>query len=61
METVREKAINLIKDLPSDISLEEIIEQLKFIDSVNKGLGDLHSNNVVSNDEIKKVLKRWLK
>jgi len=31
----REKAINIIKGLPSDISLEEIIKQLKFINKEN--------------------------
>ncbi len=32
MDTVRDRAISIIKRLPSDISLKEIIEQLKFID-----------------------------
>ncbi len=60
METAREKAISVIKDLPSDISLDEIIERLKFIDCVNKGIEDLENNNVVSHEESKKELKKWL-
>jgi len=60
METAKEKAISVIKDLPSDISLDEIIERLKFIDCVNKGIEDLENNNVVSHEESKKELKKWL-
>ncbi|WP_104373532.1 hypothetical protein [Desulfocucumis palustris] len=60
MENAREKAISIIKDLPKDISLDEIIERLKFIDCVNKGIEDLENNNVVSHEESKKVLRKWL-
>jgi len=60
METAREKAISIIMDLPSDISLDEIIDRLEFIDCVNKGIDDLENNNVVSHEESKKVLKKWL-
>ena len=60
METAREKAISIIMDLPSDISLDEIIDRLEFIDCVNKGMEDLENNNVVSHEESKKVLKKWL-
>lgn len=60
MQTAREKAISVIKNLPSDISLDEIIERLRFIDSVTKGIEDLKSNNVVSHEDSKKVLRKWL-
>ena len=60
METAREKAISVIMDLSSDISLDEIIDRLEFIDCVNKGIEDLENNNVVSHEESKKVLKKWL-
>ena len=60
METAREKAISVIMDLSSDISLDEIIDRLEFIDCVNKGIEDLENNNVVSHEDSKKVLKKWL-
>ncbi len=60
METAREKVINYIKNLPGDISIEEIIERLKFIDSVNKGLEDLDQNITINHEESKRVLKKWL-
>lgn len=53
METAREKAIKLIKSLPSDISLEEIVEQLRFIDS--KEITSI-SAEVASDPELKKMI-----
>ncbi|AGL03612.1 hypothetical protein [Desulfoscipio gibsoniae] len=60
MENAREKAINIIMNLPTDISLDEIINRLKFIDCVNKGIEDLENNNIISHEESKKDLKKWL-
>ena len=60
MESAREKAIDLIKKLPIDISLDEIINRLKFIDSVNKGIEDLENNNTVSHEFSIKELAKWL-
>ncbi|KJS15778.1 MAG: hypothetical protein VR69_11870 [Peptococcaceae bacterium BRH_c4b] len=60
METARERAISVIMDLPSEISLGEIIDRLKFIDGVNKGIEDIDNNNVVSHEESKKDLRKWL-
>lgn len=60
METVREKAISFIKKMPENVSLVEIIERLRFIDMVNKGIEDLERGNIVSHEESKRVLERWL-
>lgn len=55
METARERAINLIKSLPGEISLEEIIEQLKFIDIENKGIKSILAE-AASDPELRKMV-----
>ncbi|MTI84219.1 MAG: hypothetical protein FH756_09960 [Firmicutes bacterium] len=55
METAREKAINLIKSLPGDISLEEIIKQLKSIDSTNKEVKSV-SAEAANDPELEKMI-----
>jgi translation initiation factor 2B subunit (eIF-2B alpha/beta/delta family) len=60
MENAREKAISIIMNLPTDISLDEIINRLKFINCVNKGIEDLENNKIISHEESKKVLRKWL-
>ena len=52
MENAREKAINLIKGLPSDSSLEEIIRQLKFINKGNVSISEEAAND----RELKKMI-----
>ncbi|KLU60310.1 hypothetical protein CEB3_c31610 [Peptococcaceae bacterium CEB3] len=60
MESAREKAISLIKNLPSETSLGEIIDRLRFIDCVNKGIEDLENHDIISHEECKKGLRKWL-
>jgi len=55
VETAREKAINLIKSLPGDISLEEIIKQLKSIDSTNKEVESV-SAEAANDPELEKMI-----
>jgi len=52
LENAREKAINLIKGLPSDISLEEIIRQLGFIKKGNVSISEEAANDC----ELKKMI-----
>lgn len=53
MDSVREKAISIIKSLPSDISLKDIIELLKFIDDEeNKSI----SAEAANDPDLKKMI-----
>jgi predicted transcriptional regulator len=61
MASAREKAISIIKELPEDSSLETIIDKLRFVEMVEKGIEDLESGKVMPEEEAKKVLAKWLK
>jgi predicted transcriptional regulator len=61
MASAREKAISIIKELPKDSSLETIIDKLRFVEMVEKGMEDLESGKVMPEEEAKKVLAKWLK
>jgi predicted transcriptional regulator len=61
MASAREKAISIIKKLPEDSSLETIIDKLRFVEMVEKGMEDLESGKVMPEEEAKKVLTKWLK
>jgi predicted transcriptional regulator len=61
MASAREKAISIIKELPEDSSLETIIDKLRFVEMVEKGIEDLESGKVMPEEEAKKVLTKWLK
>ena len=52
-------AIDVINDLPSEFDLELLIEKLIFIDKVEEGLKQLENNQTTSNEEVKKLIKKW--
>lgn len=61
MASAREKAISIIKELPEDSSLKTIIDKLRFVEMVEKGIEDLESGKVIPEEEARKVLAKWLK
>jgi predicted transcriptional regulator len=61
MRTAKQSAIELIENLPDDSSYEDIMERLYFLQKVEAGLKDIEDGRVVSHEEVKKRLARWLK
>ena len=61
MPVVKEQAINLIKTLPKDCTLEDIQYHLYVFEKVEKGIKAIDEGRVVSQNEAEKRVKRWLK
>ncbi len=61
MATQKEKIIQMIKNLPDDISLEDIIEAIYVRQKIEKGLKDSNEGNLYINEEAKELLEKWLK
>jgi len=61
MATQKENIIQMIKDLPDDISLEDIIEVLYIRQRIEKGLKDSKEGNLYTHEEAKERLEKWLK
>ncbi len=61
MTTQKEKIIQMIKNLPDDISLEDIIEAIYVRQKIEKGLKDSNEGNLYINEEAKELLEKWLK
>ena len=47
--------------LPENLTIDQVINHLIFVDKVQKGLNDSHDGNIYSKEETKKMLNRWLK
>jgi hypothetical protein len=52
--TEKQRAIEAVRRLPDDATLEDAIERLCFIAKVQKGLGQLDSGRGISHDEAKR-------
>jgi predicted transcriptional regulator len=61
MENVKEKAIELIKSLPDDCTLEEIQYHLYVCEKIERGLRDIEAGRVVSQEEAERQLDQWFK
>jgi predicted transcriptional regulator len=57
----REKLNKTIKNLPESFTIDELIDQLIFIEKVEEGLKQSENGQVVSNEEVKKIIDKWSK
>ncbi|MED4473475.1 hypothetical protein [Oceanobacillus caeni] len=57
----KEEVIKIIKDLPNDLTLEDIIKELSVKEKIEKGLNQLNDGEYYSHDEVKEKFAKWLK
>jgi predicted transcriptional regulator len=61
MQTVRENVINMIKNMPRDVSIEDIMAALYFRYDVDQGLKQLDEGKGIAHEEVEKRMNKWLK
>ena len=61
MATEKEDIIEMIKSLPNDVTMEDIMEAIYVRKKIEKGLKDSEEGRLYSHEEAKERLKRWLK
>ncbi len=57
----KSSVIDSVKNLPNKFTIDELIERLLFMQSVEKGIKDSKEGRVYTEAEAKKKLKKWLK
>ena len=60
MATEKENIINMIKDLPDDVSMEDIIKAIYVRQKIEKGLKDSEEEKIYTHEAAKELLKKWL-
>jgi len=58
--SIKEEVISLIKKLPDDITLDEIMYHLYVKQRISEGLQDIEKGKVYSLEEIKEMSKQWI-
>ncbi len=56
----RNKALGTVLEMPQEFEVEDLITKLLFIQSVEEGLEQSKSGNVISMEEAKQKLSKWL-
>lgn len=59
MSTAKEEFAKLIEAQPDDSSSEEIVRELAFHVMVQRGLADADADRVISNQEIRRRIRKW--
>lgn len=59
--TPRKAGLRLLKQMRDDATFDDIIYEMYVLQKANKGLRELNEGKVVSHEEVKKQLHRWLK
>jgi predicted transcriptional regulator len=60
MADIKEKVIQMIRDLPEDVSLDEIMAELYFRLQVDGGLKELDEGKGIPHEEVEKRMSKWL-
>jgi len=55
-QTIRDRIIEALQDLPSDATFEDAIERLVFLAKIDAGLADLDAGESIPHDEVKRRL-----
>jgi len=58
--SIKEQALQTIKDLPETTDWEEIKERINFVSAIRKGLDELDSGKGIPVEEIENELKAWI-
>ena len=55
----REKVIDVVKELPQEFDLEELMEKLIFVEKVEQGLKQLDEGKTVDHAQLKEMVRKW--
>ena len=53
--------INAIENLPDNLTIDQVIDRIIFIDKVQKGLDDSNNGRINTKEEAKQKLNKWFK
>ena len=61
LSSAKQATLDLVDRLDDDVSFEEIIYELYVLEKIQRGMNDAEQGRVVSHEEAKERLSRWLK
>ena len=61
LPSAKKATLQLVERLDDDVSFEDIIYQLYVLEKIQRGMKDAQEGRVVSHEEAKQQLSRWLK
>ncbi|WP_374443311.1 hypothetical protein [Epilithonimonas sp.] len=59
MTITKEKLIKHIDDFPDEITIEEVIERLIFIEKLEERLQESDKNEIINEEDLKNEIQKW--
>jgi hypothetical protein len=56
----KDKILQTVKDLPDNFSIEELFERIVLLQKIEVGLEQSKTDQVLTTDQARERLKRWL-
>jgi len=60
MQTAKQEVSELLNRLPDDCSLEDIQYHLYVLQKIERGLKDVEEGRVYTQEEVEKMMSKWL-
>ena len=60
MSALKEAVVNMVKGLPENVTMDEIMAEIYFKTQVDAGLKELDDGKGISHEEVQKRMSRWL-
>ena len=57
----KDKVRKTVDRLPEKFTVDQIVEELVILNRIEEGLKDIEEGRVLTTDQVKKELKKWLK
>ncbi|VGO21440.1 hypothetical protein [Pontiella sulfatireligans] len=60
MSVLKDSVVNMVKDMPDDSTLDDIMAELYFKTQVDAGLKELDGGKGIPHEEVEKRMGKWL-
>ena len=60
MSKTKEEVISMVKQMPDEVNVTDIMAELYFCQKVNRGLESLDNGEGISHNQVKERMKKWL-
>ena len=61
METaIKEQIIELVRAMPEDVTIDDVLEELFFKLQVDEGMAELNRGEGIPHEEVERRLSKWL-
>jgi predicted transcriptional regulator len=58
--TDKQLAIEAISDLPDRVSMQQILDEIRILESLRQGEADIAAGRYITHEEMKRKIKEWL-